>query len=485
MSGAKKERDNEAKKHGATFAWSGFVVLALAVGIFAVLQSPQDAVIKRILTSNYTYKDVVVYGNGKSVGGIKLALEPQFATSGEALAEYLSNFVAVDGVRLVGESSDKKIVADRVYNGQGKLIESFQDIDQGDRLYTVAPGLLFVWPFLGHRVHVNPVLSPTGRDIILESFSESPRVFHVYNFFTDAEADKLVDRILKIDGENEHLQQSHVGHRSGGKVVSKHRTSENAFDQVSDTALAFRKRSFDLLRIPRYQDDMCDGLQLLRYQQKQAYIAHHDYFSTQTSEDWNWNPKTGGSNRFATVFLYLSNVTEGGQTVFPLAEMPEGFSHPPLTQDTSKLFEPFSWEQDMVDKCSTRLASYPQKAHAILFYSQKPNGELDPMSLHGGCPVLEGTKWAANLWVWNKRRYGLDEQRSDTVKVVFENPTNEDVDLFWSDKKMATIRAGAQQPYSSFHGHQWTIKDATGKVLVQTVLDKAQGAKQTIAVKQV
>ena len=28
-------------------------------------------------------------------------------------------------------------------------------------------------------------------------------------------------------------------------------------------------------------------------------------------------------------------------------------------------------------------------------------------SEHGGCPVLEGTKWAANLWVWNGRRYGV------------------------------------------------------------------------------
>ena len=36
---------------------------------------------------------------------------------------------------------------------------------------------------------------------------------------------------------------------------------------------------------------------------------------------------------------------------------------------------------------------YPRKAHAILFYSQLPNGALDPMSLHGGCPVVEGTKW--------------------------------------------------------------------------------------------
>ena len=27
--------------------------------------------------------------------------------------------------------------------------------------------------------------------------------------------------------------------------------------------------------------------------------------------------------------------------------------------------------------------------------------QLDPLSLHGGCPVLNDTpKWGANLWIW-------------------------------------------------------------------------------------
>jgi len=33
-------------------------------------------------------------------------------------------------------------------------------------------------------------------------------------------------------------------------------------------------------------------------------------------------------------------------------------------------------------------------------------GSTDQSSMHGACPVLGGTKWAANLWVWNGRRYG-------------------------------------------------------------------------------
>ena len=49
----------------------------------------------------------------------------------------------------------------------------------------------------------------------------------------------------------------------------------------------------------------------------------------------------------------------------------------------------------MVAQCRARLSVRPKKAHAILFYSQHPDGSLDRSSKHGGCPVLKGTKWAA------------------------------------------------------------------------------------------
>ena len=38
----------------------------------------------------------------------------------------------------------------------------------------------------------------------------------------------------------------------------------------------------------------------------------------------------------------------------------------------------------------------------IIFYSLQPNGAIAERSLHGGCPVKKGLKWAANKWLWNK-----------------------------------------------------------------------------------
>ena len=74
--------------------------------------------------------------------------------------------------------------------------------------------------------------------------------------------------------------------------------------------------------------------------------------------------------------------------------------------DPLALFEKSSWEYKMVAQCRARLSVRPKKAHAVLFYSQHPDGSLDKSSKHGGCPVLKGTKWAANLWIWNRVRLG-------------------------------------------------------------------------------
>jgi hypothetical protein len=63
-----------------------------------------------------------------------------------------------------------------------------------------------------------------------------------------------------------------------------------------------------------------------------------------------------------------------------------------------------SWEERMVATCRSKLSVKPYAGRAVLFYSQLGTGEEDLQSRHGGCPVLEGTKWAANLWVWNTPR---------------------------------------------------------------------------------
>ena len=46
----------------------------------------------------------------------------------------------------------------------------------------------------------------------------------------------------------------------------------------------------------------------------------------------------------------------------------------------------------------------PRKGEAIIFYSLLSDGSTDRKSLHGGCPVIEGTKWSANKWIWQQSK---------------------------------------------------------------------------------
>ena len=53
-------------------------------------------------------------------------------------------------------------------------------------------------------------------------------------------------------------------------------------------------------------------MQVLHYAKDEHYWAHHDYFDPNIYRGFVTSP---GQNRFITVFFYLSNVEEGGETV--------------------------------------------------------------------------------------------------------------------------------------------------------------------------
>lgn len=74
--------------------------------------------------------------------------------------------------------------------------------------------------------------------------------------------------------------------------------------------------------------------------------------------------------------MYLNDCPEGGETVFPYSK--------------SRLVTGI--QREGMDECSEGLAVPPTKLFASMFYSQTPLNEVDPSSLHGGCPPHEGVK---------------------------------------------------------------------------------------------
>jgi len=281
-------------------------------------------------------------------------------------------------------------------------------------------GIPFVWPplHIGHKVIRKDIKPPCGKDypITVETLNDSPKIFYVSNFMSIEETETLVEFSQSPDNPYS-LRPSTTGHKSwtegGQKNTNSQRTSLNGFDISSPTSMAIKKRGFDLLKISPYSDGMSDGIQVLRYEKTQAYIPHSDYFKYKTSPDHNWDPRIGGTNRFATILLFLSDVAEGGETVFPKVTRLNSMPTYDLNEVDSIEFlnqykiENNSWEHTMVKQCREHFSVKPKRGDALLFYSQLPDGTLDERSLHGGCPVLSGEKWAANVWVWNGCRYNV------------------------------------------------------------------------------
>lgn len=181
---------------------------------------------------------------------------------------------------------------------------------------------------------------------------------------SDAECDELIRRSA------DKLQRSTtVDPVHGGYEVIAARSSEGTYFPVNadDFIARLDRRIAELMNCPVENGE---GLQVLHYGEGGEYQPHFDYFTP--GDPGSETQMVVGGQRVSTLLIYLNDVVEGGATVFPMLG----------------------------------LRVTPKKGMAVYFEYSNSDGQVDPLTLHGGEPVEKGEKWIITKWM-RQRRYGL------------------------------------------------------------------------------
>lgn len=203
----------------------------------------------------------------------------------------------------------------------------------------------------GHTLHAG------DRDVRVIARMARPVVAILDGVLDAAECDEL--RSLAA----QRLARSQVVNPGTGRgVVQDIRTSEGANFGRSEHPLIARidARAAILMGL---DEEHGEGLQAMRYGVGAEYVPHYDYFPP--DDPGSKAHLASGGQRVATLIMYLNDVEAGGETVFPRID--------------------FSY--------------VPRRGQALYFEYTTPEGTLDPLSLHGGAPVLRGEKWILTKWM--------------------------------------------------------------------------------------
>ncbi|XP_045447269.1 prolyl 4-hydroxylase subunit alpha-1 [Melitaea cinxia] len=147
--------------------------------------------------------------------------------------------------------------------------------------------------------------------------------------------------------------------RTGALVPAHYRISKSAWlrDEEAPAVAAVSRRvaAFTGLSLATAEE-----LQVVNYGLGGHYEPHFDFARKQENAFENFH-----GNRIATVLFYMSDVAQGGATVFT----------------------------------ELGLSVFPQAGAAVFWLNLHPSGEGNLATRHAACPVLRGSKWVSNKWI--------------------------------------------------------------------------------------
>lgn len=191
-----------------------------------------------------------------------------------------------------------------------------------------------------------------------EALSEDPWVLYLHNFMSDDEVSALINSFADAGLEfSPSIEKD--------SAINQDRTRRNSESMMCNVdkcwndprVLKIHDRVEAMTQLPLGNQEF---VQLLRYKAGQFYVRHHD-----TSNAYTRMPC---GHRIYTLFLYLSDVSGGGETHFP----------------------------------ALNIQVKPKKGAAVLWANVLNNNvkQVDSRTEHEAFPVKHGEKLAANMWLY-------------------------------------------------------------------------------------
>jgi prolyl 4-hydroxylase len=221
------------------------------------------------------------------------------------------------------------------------------------RLEMAAPRYAYETP----RIAPGHLIRACGRDIRVLQRLRSPIVVTLGNVLSATECEQLVDLARP------RLRRSTViDPPTGANGVVGDRSSDGIFFRLRETPLIARLDE-RLAAIMNSPTENGEGLQVLRYHPGGQYPPHFDFLDPATPGGEQSIARSG--QRISTLIVYLNDVIEGGETVFP----------------------------------EVGLSVVPCRGNGLYFEYTNSHMQLYVRSAHGGAPVIRGEKWIVTKWM--------------------------------------------------------------------------------------
>ncbi|MFM0075080.1 2OG-Fe(II) oxygenase [Paraburkholderia sediminicola] len=207
------------------------------------------------------------------------------------------------------------------------------------------------------------VIRAHDRDVRVLMRCERPQVIVFGDVLSPDECDEMIER-----SRHRLKRSTTVNPATGKEDVIRNRTSEGIWYQRGEDAF-IEKMDRRISSLMNWPVENGEGLQILHYGTTGEYRPHFDYFPP--DQPGSAVHTAQGGQRVSTLVIYLNDVPDGGETIFPEAGM----------------------------------SVAAVKGGAVYFRYMNGQRQLDPLTLHGGAPVLGGDKWIMTKWM-RERAYG-------------------------------------------------------------------------------